>query len=345
LVEAKSDRMSLQYKTEQMLPALEQELKRQVQRLDRPDTAPFHNMLSYHMGWTGDGAGPKATGKRVRPLLMLLVVDACNGEWLHSLPPAAAIELIHNFSLVHDDVEDNSSTRRGRPTVWNKFGVAMAVNVGDALFALSNLAVLDAAAHHPEAAVVRAAGVLHAACLALTQGQFLDMSYEKRSDISLDAYWPMVNGKTAALLGASTEMGAIFGGCDASRVQHFADFGRQLGQAFQVQDDMLGIWGDEKATGKSAASDLVEGKNSLPVLFGIAQHRRFAERWARSAVTAEETALLAQLLKDEGAFEYCRQEAQRLTDLAMKSLEAAQPHGPSGEALFELAGVLLGRHA
>ena len=337
--------MSLKDKSARMLPLLEQELQRQVQRLDRPGLAPFHDMLSYHMGWTGDGAGPSATGKRLRPLLMLLVVDACGGEWLHALSPAAALELIHNFSLVHDDVEDNSPTRRGRLTIWKRFGVPMAVNAGDALFALSNLAVLDASMHYPAAIVSRAAGVLHGACLALTQGQYLDMSYEYRSDMTVDAYWPMVNGKTAALLGACTEMGAIFGGCDAARVQLLADFGRHLGLAFQVQDDMLGIWGDEKATGKSAASDLVEGKNSLPVLFGIAQRKQFAERWARSAVTPQETPELAQILKDEGAYAYCRQEAARLTDLAMEALRAAQPQGAAAEALVELADALLSRHA
>ncbi len=337
--------MTLQNEAANILPAIEKELQRQVNRFDQADTEPFRDMLAYHMGWTGEDAGSKATGKRIRPLLMLLVVGACGAGWLRAVAPAAAVELIHNFSLVHDDIEDNSPARRGRPTVWRKFGVPMAVNAGDSLFTIANLAVLDAAANYPADVVLRAAGVLQSACLSLTRGQFLDMSYEKRTDLSVEDYWPMVDGKTAALLSACSEMGAIFGGADEERIEHYAAFGRNLGLAFQVQDDILGIWGDEGQTGKSAASDLVEGKNSLPVLHGLSHSAQFAERWAAGPVTLDETPRLAQTLKDAGAYAYCEQEAARLTSLAMKSLTAAKPHGDAGTALAELAQTLLQRRA
>ena len=335
--------MTLQEQSQSMLPALEAELKRQVARFDHPESAGFHEMLSFHMGWSDEASGNPA--KRVRPLLMLLVVAACPGQWLRAIPAAAAIELVHNFSLVHDDIQDNSTTRRGRVTAWKKYGVPMAVNMGDALFAISNQAVLDVSAHYPPEVVLAAAASLHAACIALTRGQYLDMSYERRTDLRVDDYWPMVEGKTAALLAASTEMGAILGGAMGDRVRYFAGFGHNVGLAFQVQDDILGIWGDEQATGKSTASDLIEGKNSLPVLHGLAHSPEFAERWAGPAIAPEETPHLAQLLKDEGAFAYCVREAERLTGLAMESLRAADPQGEAGEALRELADTLLQRQS
>lgn len=337
--------MTLQEQSSQMLPAIEAELKRQLQRLDEPGSQPFHEMLAYHMGWTTDAVGTNAGGKRIRPLLVLLVVGACGAVWLRAAAPAAAIEILHNFSLVHDDIEDNSPTRRGRVTVWKRYGVPMAINIGDALFALSNLAVLDAAREYPPAVAVRAAQVLHGACLSLTRGQYLDMSYEKRSDITEADYWPMVDGKTAVLLSACAEIGAILGNAEPETIRSYASFGRDLGLAFQVQDDILGIWGDEQATGKSAASDLVEGKNSLPILYGIGRKGAFAHRWTSGPVTLAETAEVAQMLREEGAFEYCVQQAELLTARSMQSLYSAAPRGDAGEALVELAESLLHRRS
>ena len=124
--------MSLKKYTESMLPAIESELQRQIARLDEPRTRPFYDMLTYHMGWTGEGAGSEATGKRIRPLMVLLTVAACDdSEWLRALPAAAAVELVHNFSLVHDDIQDQSPLRRGRRTLWQRWGVAQAINAGD----------------------------------------------------------------------------------------------------------------------------------------------------------------------------------------------------------------------
>jgi geranylgeranyl diphosphate synthase type I len=120
---------------------IELELQKQVSRLDVPRTKPFHEMLTYHMGWTGEGAGPEATGKRIRPLMVLLCAAACGADWQSALPAAAAVELVHNFSLVHDDIQDTSDKRRGRTTTWVKWGAPMAINVGDALFVMSNQAM------------------------------------------------------------------------------------------------------------------------------------------------------------------------------------------------------------
>lgn len=326
-----------------LLPSIESELQRQVSRLDQPRTRAFHEMLTYHMGWTGEGAGPEAAGKRIRPLMVLLVAAACGADWRPSLPAAAAVELVHNFSLVHDDIQDNSPKRRGRPTAWVRWGAPMAINVGDALFVLSNQAMLDLLPTHPAGRVARAASILHDTCLDLTRGQFLDMSYEQRQDLTVDDYWSMIGGKTAALLAACCHIGALLGGADESRQEAYRSFGRDLGLAFQVQDDILGIWGDETVTGKSAASDLVEGKNSLPVLYGLSQGGPFAARWKQGPIQPEEVAQVSQWLVEAGAYEYAQSQAQSWTEQALSHLTEAQPQGQAGQTLIGLANKLLKR--
>jgi geranylgeranyl diphosphate synthase type I len=335
--------MSLKKFTETMLPAIETELQHQVCRLDEPHTRPFYEMLTYHMGWSGEGAGPEATGKRIRPLMLLLSVAACDGNWLHAAPAAAAVELVHNFSLVHDDIQDNSDKRRGRQTVWKIWGVPMAINVGDALFVLSNHAIMDLRENYPAETVVQAATILHNTCLDLTRGQFLDMSYEKRTSLGVEDYWPMVAGKTAALLSACCHIGSVLGGAEESQQDAYRSFGHALGIAFQVQDDILGIWGDEAITGKSAASDLLEGKKSLPVLHGLSNRGKFAERWAKGSIQPNEVEEIAQLLATEGSYEYTHGVSRQMTTLALDSLREADPQGEAGEALMELANKLIKR--
>ena len=327
-----------------LLSQVELELQRQVSRLDHLRTKPFHEMLTYHMGWTGEGAGPEATGKRIRPLMLLLCTAACGADWRAALPAAAAVELVHNFSLVHDDIQDNSDRRRGRPTTWVKWGAPMAINVGDALFVISNQAIIDLRTNFPAEIVVRAAEILHNTCLDLTRGQFLDMSYEERIDLGVDDYWPMVAGKTGALLSACCHIGALLGGADEARQEAYRSFGNYLGLAFQVQDDILGIWGDESLTGKSAASDLVEGKNSLPVLAGLSTRGKFATRWKQGPIEPAEVEDVARLLTNEGGYATAYEAAQQMTDLALLNLREAEPKGEAGEALFELADKLLKRN-
>lgn len=356
-----------------LLSSIETELQRQIARLDEPRTRPFHEMLTYHMGWTGEGAGPEAAGKRIRPLLVLLTCAASQnrrereerGEtkeisahsavsavnippresWENALPAAACIELIHNFSLVHDDIQDQSPSRRGRPTVWKQWGMPQAINAGDALFILAHLALFDLHGKFPAEALFMTGNLLHQACLDLTRGQYLDISYEKRNSLSIQDYWPMISAKTAALLSACTQIGALLGGADEAAQDAYKNFGHYLGLAFQVQDDYLGIWGDEAVTGKSAASDLVEGKKSLPVLYGLEKKGPFARRWAEGPLSSDEVPALADQLAREGAKAFTQDTADQMTDLAMQSLRQADPQAEAGEALFELANLLLNRQS
>jgi geranylgeranyl diphosphate synthase type I len=170
------------------------------------------------------------------------------------------------------------------------------------------------------------------------------MSYEERNDLGVEEYWPMISGKTAALISACCHIGALLGGADESTQEVYRSFGQYLGLAFQVQDDILGIWGDEKVTGKSIASDLVEGKNSMPVLSGLGKKGRFAERWAQGPITQDEVEDVSHLLASEGGLLAAQDAARQMTDFALASLREADPQGEAGEALFELTNKLLNRN-
>ena len=337
--------MSLEKLAHQYFSAIETELQQVVAQARQPGMEEMYSMLAYHMGWEGEGAGPEARGKRIRPLMVLLAAASSGGDWQRALPAAAAVELVHNFSLIHDDIQDQSPLRRGRLTVWKKWGVAQAINAGDAMFTLAFLAIQRMAETVSPEAALRASLLLQNTCLTLTQGQFLDLAYEARGDLTMEAYWPMVSGKTAALLSASLELGAMSGKASAEQTKAYGSFGKLLGLAFQVLDDLLGIWGDAALTGKSTESDLLAKKKSLPVLYGLSQGGLFAQRWRQGPVTAAEVPALAAQLEAEGARTYTQQRATELTDQALAALAKAGPQGEAGEALAALARQLLQREA
>jgi geranylgeranyl diphosphate synthase type I len=295
------------------------------------------------MGWEGEGAGAEAQGKRIRPVLVLLSAEAAGGSWRSALPAAAAVELLHNFSLVHDDIQDQSSLRRNRSTLWVKWGIAQAINAGDVLFTLSFLAMqrlLDSLAAED---VLLSSRLLQETCLRLTEGQYLDIAYEKKSDLPMEAYWPMIGGKTSALLSCCTELGAVAAGANERRRTAFREYGDNLGLAFQVLDDWLGIWGDVGQTGKSVESDLASGKKTLPVLYAIGRGGRFARRWLQGPILADEVPDLARLLEEEGAYSFTLETAQRLTDKAHLALQQAACDNEAAVALVELTHMLLRR--
>ena len=329
--------------TATMREAIEDDLKQVIARSNGPGMEEFRAMLAYHLGWEGQGAGRAAQGKRIRPLLVLLVASAIGGDWQKALPAASAVELIDNFSLIHDDIEDNSPVRRGRLTVWKIWGIPQAINAGDAMFTTAHLALLGLEKTTSCETALKAARIVQETCLQLTQGQYLDMAYENRKDLSLDAYWQMVGGKTASLLAACTQLGALVAGANVDVLHAYRKFGRYLGLAFQAQDDLLGMWGDEALTGKSAESDLVTGKKSLPVLYGLSQGGAFARRWTQGPVRNEEAPRLAAQLTNEGAQDYTQEQANRLTTQALEALDLAQPLGKAGGLLREMANQLLKR--
>ena len=328
------------------LPVIEETLQHTLKRMVPSGNKELEEMLSYHMGWVGEGAGPKATGKRLRPLLVLMVNEACGGEWKRALPAATSLSFLHNFSLIHDDIEDDSDTRRGRPTVWKKWNMPQALNSGDLMFSFSYACMMRLAevGHSPET-TLRALKLLEDTIAKLVHGQHLDMSFETRDDVTLPEYWQMINGKTAALISCACEMGALLAKTNKKQQKQLAHFGRSLGLAFQVQDDWLGIWGDPAVTGKSASMDLITRKKTIPILFGLEQNKEFTRCWGMG-FHPDDVEYMADLLKNEGAQAYTEAEAKRLTKEALDSLEEAfDKENELAQLLTELATKLTKRSA
>uniref|UniRef100_A0A7C1K0U7 Polyprenyl synthetase family protein n=1 Tax=Thermomicrobium roseum TaxID=500 RepID=A0A7C1K0U7_THERO len=229
---------------------------------------PIYRVLSYHLGWLDERFQPTgvSSGKRFRPLLCLRACTAAGGTPQQAAWIAAAIELLHNFTLIHDDIQDRSMTRRHRPTVWALWGDAQAINAGDALFALSQLAALEAASQLEPTRGMELLSRLNETALRIVEGQVLDLSFESRDEVTRDEYFGMIERKTAALTAYAAWAGAMVAGASSELAERFADFGRALGLGFQVQDDYLGVWGDPLQTGKARGDDLRRRKKSLPIL-------------------------------------------------------------------------------
>ncbi len=336
--------MTLQNYMQVMRPAIEDALRQFVADSLPDDYPELRQMLFYHMGWEGEGAGPEAQGKRIRPLLVLLCAEAAGGSWRQALPAAVAVELLHNFSLIHDDIQDNSPLRRNRPTVWVKWGMAQAINAGDVMFTLAFLAVQDLAKFRPPQDVLWASRILQQTCLRLTEGQYLDISYESQQVLPLEAYWPMIGGKTSALLSCCSELGALAAGVTTEeRLAHFREYGYSLGLAFQVLDDWLGIWGDSTQTGKSVESDLASGKKTLPVLYALSRNGAFARRWLEGKIAPEEVPGVVKLLEVDGADTFTLETAGRLTERSLEALRQAASSSGAFHAIEEMTHALLRR--
>lgn len=310
--------------------------------------AEFDGMMQYHMGWTDDQLQPlpAKAGKRVRPLLLLLSCQAAGGNWQQAVPAAAAVELLHNFTLIHDDIQDDSPTRRGRPTVWKIWGVPQAINVGDAMFAISHLAICRLAELHvPASTVVQSLCRFDQTCLHLTQGQHADMKFENREQVTVEEYLAMITGKTAALLGLCAELGALVADKEPEIVHHYAQFALHVGLAFQIRDDILGIWGDEQATGKSAATDIITKKKTLPVLYGLAHSPQLQALYATRSAGGTFVQEAIQLLDGVGARVYAERIESDYTNKALSHLQAMglETGESAGTPLHQLTYQLLGR--
>lgn len=319
---------------------------RAIVKTSDPRHADFFDMMRYHLGWVDAEFTPcqMPTGKRVRPVLCLLCCDACGGDWEQALPAGAALELMHNFTLIHDDIEDRDETRRGRSTVWALWGEAHGINVGDALFSLSNLALLLLAERGvPTTTVVAACCLFNITQLALTCGQYLDIGFESRDDVSAEDYLAMIEGKTAALAACSCEMGALVAGAPDEQRENLRAFGRHLGLTFQMQDDVLGIWGDPAHTGKPAGADIARRKKSLPILYGLERSEELRALLAQSALSADDVGRATQILEAVGSRDYTHQLAEQHHVQALGALEQVSFQGTAAQALHELAQMLLTR--
>jgi geranylgeranyl diphosphate synthase, type I len=300
----------------------------------------LYEMLAYHLGLDG-GSAPR--GKRLRPLLGALAYQSLTGDYHAAMPGAAAVELGHNFSLVHDDIEDADVERRHRPTLWAIWGVPLAINAGDALFALSRLALyrlLDDG--FSEARVLSMMRVYDETCLALCEGQYLDISFERRTDVTVEGYMEMIGKKTAALLAASVQAGAILATDDDDIGEAYRAFGYDLGMAFQMADDVKGTFSSSSETGKAEAGDVRKRKKTLPIVWAIehatgADRDRLVEIYQVAApapdggtvtvpavaapMSDDEVAEVLAILERCGAREHALGEARRYRDRSLDQLD------------------------
>jgi geranylgeranyl diphosphate synthase type I len=328
----------------QLIADTEGEILRLVQDRD-PSTHGLYEMVRYHLALDGRGA---SGGKRIRPLLGLLAYASIAGDHRRALPGAAAAELGHNFSLVHDDIEDGDTERRHRPTLWTVHGVPQAINAGDTLFSLSRIALHRLTdLGFSDAKVLRLMRLFDETCLALCEGQYIDIATsESDALMSVDAYFDMIGRKTAALIAASIEAGALLATDDDAVIARYRAFGWALGIAFQLNDDLLGIWGAEQATGKQA-SDVVHKKKTLPVIYAIehagpADRRRLLELYASDRPSSSDLDEIVAILERVGARAYTRDAALRYRDEALAELDAAGVVEPAARARLQeiIVGVI-----
>lgn len=318
--------------------------------LDSQQPPALRRMLRYHLGWEdADGRPASHAGKRLRPSLTLLVCEALGGSVEMALPLASAVELVHAFSLVHDDVQDRDRLRHGRDTVWAVWGEAQAINAGDALMAIAqqNVASSATAGLSAEAALT-ANALLAARTLEMVEGQVMDIEFEKRSDITEDEYLAMVARKTGALFDAALALGAIAARVPPPIGEAMGRCGRSLGIAFQVRDDVLGIWGDESRTGKPSGADIRRRKKSLPVVraFAVAdaeQRVRLAQVYGRDDVPDTDVEWVRALMDSVGASQYCAGVADEHRGAALRELESAGVSPDSAAEIRRVADFLLTR--
>ncbi len=252
---------------EQALAAFERRLPERIG--EHHSCALLREAIDYHFGF-GE-FGPARRGKRLRPQLLFRFAFQLGADLERTLDAAVAIEILHNYSLVHDDIEDRDELRHGRPTLWARYGIAQAINAGDAMCAISFLSLAQSEQELGAARTLDAVRVLHEAHREMCDGQALDLAFESRPSVAFDEYLEMIAGKTSALFGAASALGAICAEADAATVERARTFGREYGIAFQIRDDVLGIWGDEAATGKRVAGDLARRKWSFPIVWALSQ--------------------------------------------------------------------------
>lgn len=332
------------------IPQIEAEMRR-VMAPPQGELNPFYGMMHYHLGWLDETFKPTqvSSGKLLRPIFTLLSCQAAGGQPQKALTAAAAVELIHNFSLIHDDIEDNSRTRRGRSTVWAIWGEPQAINAGDGLFVLARHTLLKIKEQDvPYRTIFAALERLDQTCLALCQGQYLDMSFEQTEVVDLKAYLAMIEGKTSALLACSGYLGGLIATNDPAKADLYWQLGRALGLAFQIQDDLLGIWGEEAVTGKPAADDLRRRKKSLPVVYALShtdrrRTARFKEIYGTAALTEADVAEAITLLEEMGAKRYTENQAKAYVETAKSALQAIEAAPENKLSLEEMAHFLIER--
>jgi geranylgeranyl diphosphate synthase, type I len=325
-------------------------IREAIGRYISPHAGRLAGMLEYHLGWRGPDLAPLErpvpAGKKLRPALVLLVSQAVSGEISRAARGSAvAVELVHNFSLVHDDIQDHSELRRHRPTVWSLWGMPQGINAGDALFALAQAVVVQD--ETPLAAQL--AFELNMTTLGLAEGQFLDIDLQDGlTPPTLDAYEAMITRKTGILFASACRLGAMSAGAPTATCDAYAAYGLELGIAFQEQDDLLGVWGRSAETGKPEAADIIERKRGLPAAMALS--RADAPEWLRAVyheldgdVSPETVQRVIEHFDALDLRSVIEQRVQGRYRKALDYLEAAGPKEPARSYLAAICEALVSR--
>ncbi len=312
----------------------------------------LQTLLHSHLGWVDQGGVPVSGGggKALRPALCLFACEAVGGIAAQALPAAVALEVIHNFSLIHDDIQDEDQERRHRPTVWAVWGKPRALVAGNVMRALADTAIdgLSQTGTEPERAL-EAAATLSERCLEMIEGQYLDLDFETRRNVTTGEYLAMVSKKTGALVEVAMHLGAFLGGGDAAQVDAFRRCGRLLGLAFQARDDVLGIWGDSALTGKAIGADIRRKKQSLPVVYGFTQagpadRRRLEALYANDEMDDRAVSDVMTMLDGLGARDYAQAVAEEQGREAARLIAQAELDPGTAAAFDQLTDFMVHRN-
>jgi len=306
--------------------------------------SPLDAACRYVMGWEDEhGNLVRTGGKRIRPALSLFAATLFGADPLVAMPGAVAVELVHNFSLVHDEIQDHDAERHHRPTAWARLGEAQAINVGDLIYARAIQALVGSPA--PADRKIAALEALNEAIARMIAGQWADLSFESRDDISPDEYLAMVAGKTGAILGVSFAIGALMAGASAAQADALARWGETVGLAFQVQDDILGIWGDPNLTGKTNVGDIARRKKTLPIVHALQSPHasRVAEIYSQPETSEADIRAVVAALEAAGSADHCRREGSRLLNEATTQLASFELPESARRELETIGQYLLDR--
>ncbi len=330
------------------LARFQEEIEREMQAVLADQSSPFYRMLRYQFGWVDEQGEParEAPG-RLRAGLCLLTAQALGGDYRKALPAAAALEYVHNFSLIHDDIQDANPERRRRPAVWWLWGPAQAINAGDAAHALGRLAIFRLrGCGASEAQLARALRLLDEASLRLCEGQYMDISFQERMDVTVGQYLEMAAGKTGALMSCSMALGALLASDEPSAVESAARCGLALGLAHQMRDDELDLFSEQP--GQVSGGDVLTKKKSLPIVYAleegaVKQKRELGQLYFKRVLEPGDVQRIVAVLNEVRAQEYARQAARGQYDEAMTQLNGLPLSAAGKRDVQEVARFILER--
>jgi geranylgeranyl diphosphate synthase type I len=341
---------------EQQVSALQQRYREDIQATLRDamadSPAGLSSLLRYHLGWEEADGTPAnvVTGKGLRPILCLTACELAGGDWHQALPAAAALELVHNFSLIHDDIQDRDERRWDRPTLWTVHGESKAIAAGNALRVVADQTLMRlATAGLSQELMSDITFELTGRYLEMIEGQYMDMTFERSGDVTVDQYLDMIGRKTGALIESAMFMGALVATSDRTKAEAFGACGRRLGLAFQIRDDYLGVWGNPAFTGKAVGADIRRKKKSMPVVHLFEHASDEGRNWLDAAYAMEgevagpDVEHILSMLADLGTPEYVQEAAAQQAQAAMEAVGGLGLADAASETLAAMAEFFVTR--